>query len=106
MEAREREFLDALDEYRRAGTVGGMATARTKAFRLYREALEDVRRLDWMQEHFVGADFDYGDAPNETVCVLLIEVSPTAKVGADLRTTIDSSLPDAATAPHTGEDGK
>lgn len=57
----------------------------------------DLMRMDFLQRWFVGADFQWGDLPQP---VIVIALPADAKVGADLRETVDRMIAARNREPH------
>lgn len=55
------------------------------------ECAADTRRLDWMQERYVAADFEY-TIDEKPATALIIHAPRSARVGPNLRATIDTAL--------------
>lgn len=55
------------------------------------ECAADTRRLDWMQERYVAADFEY-TIDEKPATALIIHAPRSARVGPNLRATIDAAL--------------
>lgn len=49
----------------------------------------DAKRLDYLQSHMYGADFEYG---TPAISVLLFRLPRDVRVGADVRKTIDAAI--------------
>lgn len=63
----------------------------------------DVARLNFLQLWLHGANFAYEIGDDDTISALIFEWPENARVGADLRTTIDNAIA-ARGLPHPALD--
>jgi hypothetical protein len=63
----------------------------------------DTEMMDWLVEHYHGADFDYTFAPGGAI---LIAIPQGGSVGADFRKTVAALVSQSRVQPPTDQHGE